>query len=306
MNSWSDQNLGRLTHFLSFRSKVFHNLKEQIHHQDSHVRYSSMSDKSSQDHLLFLMHLFSGLPTNDATSEDLLNFYNKGSDCFNAYIKCIVLREPGSKLPSRKRVNLKTFSARKKTATKERREIADQRLQISCLRRQLALSKSSQERVQELNQFISLPRGICDPNGIQLKHAKATIAKVYQDNYPEAFSSVVDLDPQSSVAYIVDGMFTIQTSPWDLHKTFRDYILHLYRVWVFFPMAAFHAREVHIAFDHPHRHGVSPKDVERGQRDSKQKSAMLDEEYTSLSLDTKLPKPCQWRAFLANRTLSVG
>ena len=50
------------------------------------------------------------------------------------------------------------------------------------------------------------------------------------------------------------------------------------------------------------RQTCPPSSLERGQCDRKRQYAILDEEYPSLSLDTKLPKPCQWRAFLANRT----
>ncbi|XP_072051451.1 uncharacterized protein [Amphiura filiformis] len=324
MNTWSDQNLGRITHFLSFRARLLNNLKSQIRFQDSPSHRSRSSEQSvelniqgyvtelSKSSTLFstqastlLQHLYSDVVADDATSKDLLSFYEKGNDCFNAYVKCIVLRVLGAKLPSRKRVNLKTFSAKKNTVAKQRKEISDQRQQISCLRRQLALSDSS----QEFQQLICMPRAICDANGFPVKHTKALISKAYLDNYPEAFSSTLDVESHHAsgsmdLAYIIDGMFTIQTTPLDVHKTFHDYIFCLFRRWVLLPFSLFQASQIHIVFDHPHRHGVSPKDVERSQRDMRQESSHVDEEtYTSLSIDSKIPKPSQWRAFLANRRL---
>ena len=111
--------------------------------------------------------------------------------------------------------------------------MADQRLQISCLRKTIGSFKIFSGTCPGVEPVYFTSTWKCNSNGIQLKHAKAQVAKVYQDNYPEAFSSVVDLSPQSSVAYVVDGMFTIHTPPWDLHRTFKDYTLH--RVWVFSP-----------------------------------------------------------------------
>jgi hypothetical protein len=51
------------------------------------------------------------------------------------------------------------------------------------------------------------------------------------------------------------------------YKTFEDYAEFLFQRWVTRSQFQFKASEIHIIFDHPNRHGISPKDIERSRRD---------------------------------------
>ena len=61
----------------------------------------------------------------------------------------------------------------------------------------------------------------------------------------------------------------------------------------------FKASEIPIIFDHPNRHGISPKDIERSRRDHNCKK-IIPGTCTCISDKTDLPKT-NWRNFLSDR-----
>ena len=114
--------------------------------------------------------------------------------------------------------------------------------------------------------------------------------------YPDSFISQV---PPSSTAFIIDGMFIINTIPLAVHKTFSDYICFLFDKWVSRPQKQFQATEIHLVFDDPNRHGLSPKDLERSRRD--QRAQVY--EYDVILEETDLPS--NWRMFLLVRKQKI-
>ena len=109
---------------------------------------------------------------------------------------------------------MKTFSAAKVTVHRQKKEIKDQKTVISCLRKKIAFSKFTSKPVSNLEQFLQLPRAICDADGIPEKGQKSWATSVFKKMYPNAFISQVPIsNPPVPTAFIIDGMFIINTSP---------------------------------------------------------------------------------------------
>ncbi|VDI55362.1 Hypothetical predicted protein [Mytilus galloprovincialis] len=111
--------------------------------------------------------------------------------------------ETAGKPPSRKRRNLKTFAPIKITIHKQKKEIKDQNTVISCLRKKIAFSKHSGNAVKDLDQFLQLPRALCDAEGIPEKGQKATAANVFKNIYSDAFLLQVPKAPVSSKTTVI-------------------------------------------------------------------------------------------------------
>ena len=182
---------------------------------------------------------------------------------------------------------------------KQKKEIKDNQTIISCLRKQIAISKLTQKPVTDLDQFSILPRAISDANGIPENGQKYAALQIFESLYKEAFVSFLpdSKNENTCIAVIIEGMFIINTSPLSTHKTFDDYAEFLFQRWVTRSQFQFKASEIHIIFDHPNRHGISPKDIERSRRD---KNCKIIFHGTCISDKTDLPKT-NWRHFLSDR-----
>jgi hypothetical protein len=132
-------------------------------------------------------------------------------------------------------------------------------LVIKCLKKQLAHSKWTGKPVGNLDQLIKLPTALSSADGMPEKALKGKYPNDFLVNRPLAFAN--------DVAVILEGMFMLNTSPLGCHRSFRDYNQFLYERWISTNHQTYGAVEVHVVFDHPQRHGVSPKDVERQRRD---------------------------------------
>ena len=321
MNSTSMGSMSRLLHYLPYRSRVLKNLKDQIgsaslsssndqsnmlslfkQHEEnvSHyvckLREAAVLFKQGQqpDHI---SHIFTGEVSSDVVSQDLQSFYEKGEEDLQAYIKCVVLNTSGTKPPKRSRRNLKTFATKRKTLQKQSYELKDQKLQILSLRRQVALSKATNQPVECLFQFVSLPRAISYPDGLPFKASKARSAAELQKRYPCAFfSKLPSILCNKRTCCVIEGMFMVNCPPLGIHKTFAEYAHFLYRRWVVKAVREFGASEVHVIFDHPGRHGISPKDIERQRRNS----SIEEASYTEIVSNTLCPS--NWRKFLSVRS----
>ncbi|XP_071951903.1 uncharacterized protein [Antedon mediterranea] len=313
------EGLSKLVHYLPHRTRSVCNLSLQMSRKIGYSSPQFLSPsliKYEEENILvfftelqsaaildtgpsdLLYHLFTEQVAAPKASTDLLNFFEYGQQDFNSYLKCIVLNVPGAKRPQRKRRNITTFTTPKKTVAKPRKEIQDQKLQISCLRKQVAWSKSQNQAVSDFHQVLSLPRALCSADGIPYKASKAVSSTFFNSRYPNAFTDIYT-PTKEATAYKAEGMFLINTTPLQSHETFRDYMSFLFRQWVLRPFREYHASEVHVVFDHPSKHGLSPKDVERTRRDSKQDST-ADTQFSSIDVDDKLPR--KWRAFLGVRS----
>ncbi|CAC5358990.1 unnamed protein product [Mytilus coruscus] len=140
------------------------------------------------------------------------------------------------------------------------------------------------------NYFIQLPRAICDAEGVPEKGQKSWATTVFKKLYPESFLTnlPVFISAAKSLAFIIDAMFIINTSPLSIHKTFSEYAAFLFELWVVRRHHQLSASEVHIIFDHPNRNGVSPKDLEQSRRDTEIQSSDYEKDMSKHSLASEL------------------
>ena len=161
-----------------------------------------------------LHHIFSDI---DATEEQTDCLMNYRQEDLNNYINCFLIKtsELTSHPPPRRRRNLKTFSGVKLSIYKQKKEIQDQKTVISCLRKKIAFSKLTNQPISDLEQCIQLPRALCDAEGIREKGQKSWASLVFKRQYPNMFYPVTSYPPSPDVhtAYIIDGMFIINSSP---------------------------------------------------------------------------------------------
>ncbi|XP_071949801.1 uncharacterized protein [Antedon mediterranea] len=318
LTTTGQEGLTKLVHYLPHRTRSVCNLSSQlsrnfksssltylspslIRYEEGNVRSFLMELKKTTvlqtGSSSLLYHLFTDEAAAQKVSSDLLNFYEYGQEDLHSYIKCVVLSLPGAKRPVRKNRKVSTFTPPKTTVAKQRKEIQDQKLQLECLRHQVAWSKSHGQVITDFHQVLSLPRALCTADGMPYKANKAVCSSFFKSRYPGAFSDSYKPSLEST-AYIAEGMFLINTTPLPSHETFKDYMNFLFRQWVLRPFYDYRAKEVHVVFDHPCRHGPSPKEVERVRRDKNVNNNEIN--FHSIDADDKLPS--QWRAFLAVRS----
>ena len=228
-----------------------------------------------------------------------MNYRQYGTTDMENYISCFLIKthDITAKPPARKRRNLKTFSVPKVTVHTKKKEIKDNQIIIACLRKKIAFSKLTKEAITDLDQFIGLPKAICNSEGIPEKGQKSASLQYFRALYKDAFLNILPTDGLVRfTTVILEGMFMIQTTPLPMHKTFKDYAEFLFNRWIVRSHAQYRASEVHVVFDHPNRHGISPKDIERSRRDS---SFSHNVEYKTVTSQSTMPG--NWRNFLAIR-----
>ena len=116
-------------------------------------------------------------------------------------------------------------------------------------------------------QYVELPRALCDIDGKSTTGQKSLATGFYQTRYKETpfiFNAFPDNWIPNSV--IIDGMFLINTRPLGCHKTMADYGAFLLKRFVS-PYLRKGTKEVHILFDDPGRQQDNPKKFEQARRD---------------------------------------
>ena len=125
-----------------------------------------------------------------------------------------------------------------------------QRVQ-KCIRRKIShanRSKTSVDTVAE--QYIELPRALCDTNGVLNKGQKSVATKFYETRYnseQDIFTSTLPWCPDT---VIMEGMFLINTTPLHSHKTMAHYATFLMKRFIINHFRKGVA-EVHLLFDNP-------------------------------------------------------
>ncbi|CAC5388729.1 unnamed protein product [Mytilus coruscus] len=301
INTFSLPSLTAMTYYLPYRAEILHNMKVKLDIESGQsVEKLKVSSLFVDDLVCNLHHIFTHATATIDQADSLLRYWYYGSEDMNHYIQCFLIRvsDISVKQPHRNRRNLKTFSSPKVTVYKQKKEIKDNKTVISCLRKQIAISKLSSEPVTDLDQFLALPRAICDAEGIPLKGQKSLSLHQFRSRYPDAFLSALPTET-GLTAVILEGMFMINSNPAPQHKTFGDYTKFIFDRWIIRSYKQFSASEIHVVFDHPNRHGCSPKDVERSRRDSSVQAT--DSAVLSSVVHKGLLLPSSWRSFLANR-----
>jgi len=204
--------LDRILYFFPVRCQAIKQLKEQVflHHSPSQSTIYSMYDSSlpatnvEQNIASMCARItaantlsplagpdsqlvtFSGKVATPEQAKDLLNFWEIGEKQFDSYIKYFILREPSAQVPPRF-CKLLTFSSSKRIQRKIKVIERERKLVNKCIRRKIAWSSRAGDVVQEPGeQFLELPRAICDSNGEPNKGQKSySTCKVARKQIPE-------------------------------------------------------------------------------------------------------------------------
>ena len=114
-----------------------------------------------------------------------------------------------------------------------------------CIRRAFAWNARVEVDQQKIGQqYLELPRAICDPIGNPNKRQKSYTTKWLEKRYTSIVSNML---PNMWVAHVVvlEGMFIINTSPLSTHKNMCEYARFLLRRFVT-PHFSNGSMEIHI------------------------------------------------------------
>ena len=193
-----------------------------------------------------------------------------------------VMHRPSTNAPVRQE-KLRTM-----TKTKNRkltRKSKPHKLMILSLKAQLLQAQRQNAMPDIGQQFFILPKALVDDNGFPRKGQKSVSRKILTSRYNEVLSTRLPRSVQgdkANTAAVIDRMFTLQAQPLASHRLVLDYVLFFIARWIK-PMFAL-ANHVHLVWDHPGRHGVSPKNVERRRRDLTNQSFACDHPASHLTL----------------------
>ena len=166
-----------------------------------------------------------------------------------------------------------------------------------CLRKAFAWNAKFGSSSQQVGQqYIELPRAISDPNGNLHKGQKSYTTKWLENRYKDLVCNQL-LGGWVPDVVVLEGMFTINTSPLTTHSTMKDYSQFLLCRFVLHHLTN-GCSEVHVVFDNPGRQPNSPKSFERKRRDD---TASLSTDHKHLTFRDACPIPSKWRDCLAGR-----
>ena len=167
------------------------------------------------------------------------------------------------------------------------------------MKKKIQFSRKTGKPVDTLEeQLIELPLALCDHEGTPLKGQKSNTTKYLETRYkhsqPPVFLTELPWKPE---AVIIEGMFIINTTPLNSHKTLADYCKFLIQRFI---SPQFHkgCTEVHIIFDNPGQLNHTPKYFEQRQRDTR--VGLSDTHYCDELSNTTPITTDKWRINFLN------
>ena len=148
---------------------------------------------------------------------------------------------------------------------KAKRRAQERKLIEVCMKKQMIWMKLTGEPQDTHQQMLELPRALVSEAGLPVKGQKHKAVQFYSTQYMDKV--VNDTLPQNWVphAVIIDGMFLLYAPPPPGTTTVSEFS-RILSEWYIAPYFEAGALEVHLLFDDPDRHSVSPKASERRRR----------------------------------------
>ena len=222
----------------------------------------------------------SGIMATPEQARDIQQFHEIGNKHFESYVRYHILREPSAKVPQRKN-RLLTFSTSKKSRRKIKAVDRERKVVNRCVRRQIAWQMKTGEVQQcQGEQYLELPRAICNPHGNPHKGQNSFTTKWLEKRYKGL--TVTQLPDGWVPNVVLEGMFLINTVPLGTHSKMQEYATFLLRCFVL-PHLVSGTQEVHIVFDSPRPHSQSPKAFEQKRRDVTKHFHQTINTHTSLT-----------------------
>ena len=261
-------------HYLPYRAVITDNLKRQVScRQDSDVPKSSQASQGNVKAILAklravrpfsfcedLSNVFTGKTATKEEVRGMLDCHSIGRQKVATLFESRVMHLPSTNAPICQE-KLRTMSCTKKK--KVARKANPHKLMVLSLKAQLLRAQQLNSAPDIHQQFFILPKAMVDDNGLSRKGQKSVTRKVLTTRYPGVVSAHLPASVTGDMAntvVVIDGMFTLQTLPLTQHRSVLDYVMFWVQRWVK-PMFAL-GNHVHLVWDHPCRHGVSPKGVE--------------------------------------------
>lgn len=138
-----------------------------------------------------------------------------------------------------------------------------------CMRRKIAYANKTGTCVDVIGeQYIELPRSLCDNDDMPTSGQKSIITDYYKGRYKDinliSNSFPPDWVPDS---VILEGMFLINTRPLSSDKTMADYGTFILKRFIK-PYLKRGCKEIHLLFDNPGQQKENPKVFEQARRDN--------------------------------------
>ncbi|CAC5411992.1 KIF4 [Mytilus coruscus] len=185
MRTFSSAALSKLVHYLPHRAKVLTNLKKELsfNKPDLHKTAVTRTTFEEENILLYiqnlrkshlvqfehktLSHFFNNkIILTKLQKDDLLSYENVATTHLMTYIKSCMT---DFKFRYNKTRKITGFSFKPQTVSYVKKELKDQRLENSLLRKQISWSKNQNIPVSDFQQFIALPKAIVDSDGLPYK-----------------------------------------------------------------------------------------------------------------------------------------
>ena len=232
-----------------------------------------------------LVNPFTNVKAQDQTSHDLLNFRRIGEEEYLIRISYFTLRNASVNGPNRRRT-LQTFSTKKVNRKRVSQLERDQRLVLTAIKKKMLFSKKVGKPIDKPGeQLLEYPLSICDNEGVPLKGQKSYYTKSLEGRYKHSPSPLitsylpVGWTPECS---IIEGMFLINTTSLQSHRTMAEYAQSLLRRFIVSQFSK-GGNEVHVIFDNPGRLWNTPKYFEQKRQDS---IAKVSPDHTCSDLTT--------------------
>ena len=245
-----------------------------------------------------LVNPFRNIIANNAQTHDLLNFRNIRQKQFENRVESFLLKNPSTKAPLRQK-KLQTFAS---TIVKKQKKVSSLQRELQlvqkCMRKKIAYANqrgTSADVIAE--QYIELPRAICDTESAPIKGQKSTVTKFYQTRYKNSnFITHCFESTWTAETVIIEGMFIINTKPLNCHRTMEEYGHFLIRRFVV-PHFCKGSKELHLLFDNPGQLHENPKSFEQARRD-----ASLPSDHLCWVFFNEAEIPKRWNEMLKCRT----
>ncbi len=238
-----------------------------------------------------LKNIISHLSATPEQSHDLLTFHKIAQEDFLAYIQTCVVNK-SSVTDYQKQHRLNTFSNTRKEKQRTKQLQRTEKMIEQCMRRQASMSLENRDTPIQLQTYSVLPRALVNKDGMPVKGQKSGTTTALSKRY-QLLPLVSENLPWIPHSVIIDAMFIIHSTPPLHNKNITDYAHFIMNRYVntHFERGVM---EVHVVFDDPGRHPVTPKSFERQRRDKHVTSG----DHTHAELDSRLPTGKRWSSIL--------
>ena len=325
----SEDYIRRMAKYIPTRMKGIENLKQQIFNDPSteatkqtHLLSPPPDDLKSEENIKSQLHKieevdllpahvssnrglinpFRGVSATEAQSHDLLSFNQIGSEHYESRVRAYYLNEASVVVPIRRK-RLQTFGTTQKKKQGKLASLQKEMKKVQkCMRLKIAYANRTGIRADVVGeQYIELPRALCDEDGNLVKGTKSMATHFYQARYRGAdlFSHSFP-DNYSPDVVILEGMFLVNTHPLTSHHTMADYGDFLMRRFLS-PHLQKGCTELHLLFDNPECQEHNPKVFEQQRRDAASKR---DHTCSVFAAEAVVPK--KWQEMLKCRKCKRG